>query len=91
MQRLAHDGRLTVTVLRKGVETKLDVPVDSDPRRLFRALSEEPLSYFIFGPLVFTEASDEYVRSIASYVDKGIRRLPHDDLHRDPGLHALRR
>jgi len=71
VQRLEHEGRLPVTVLRKGVETKLDVAVDSDPRSLFRDLSEEPSSYFIFGPLVFAEASEEYVRSMASYVDKG--------------------
>jgi S1-C subfamily serine protease len=71
VQRLEHEGRLPLTVLRKGVETKLDVPVDSDPRRLFRDLTEEPSSYFIFGPLVFAEASEEYVRSMASYVDKG--------------------
>jgi PDZ domain len=71
VQRLAHDGRIAVTVLRKGVETKLDLPVDGDPRRLFGDLSEEPLSYFIFGPLVFTEASEEYVRSMTSYVDRG--------------------
>ena len=70
VQRLAQKGRLPVTVLRKGVETKLDVPVDSDPRRLFRDLDEETSSYFIFGPLVFAEVSEEYVRSMASYVDK---------------------
>ena len=29
------------------------------------------MSYFIFGPLVFTEASEEYVRGMASYVEKG--------------------
>ena len=71
VQRLEHEGRIPVTVLRKGVEIKLDVPVDSDPRSLFRDLTEEPSSYFIFGPLVFAEASEEYVRSMASYVDKG--------------------
>jgi S1-C subfamily serine protease len=68
VQRLAREGRLPLTVLRHGQELKLDLPVDSNPRRLFRDLSEEPSSYFIFGPLVFTEASDEYVRSMASYV-----------------------
>ena len=86
VQRLVHDGRLPVTVLRKGVETKLDLPVDSDPRRLFRDLSEEPLSYFIFGPLVFTEASEEYIRGMSSYVDRGgsggSLRM---HLHREPG------
>jgi hypothetical protein len=71
VQRLAHDGRLVVTVLRKGVEPNLEVPVDGKPRRLLGDLSEETLSYFIFGPLVFTEASDEYVRGMAGFVDRG--------------------
>ncbi len=71
VQRLASAGRLPVTVLRKGVEKTLELPVDSDPRRLIRDLSEEPSSYFIFGPLVFSEASEEYVRSMTKYVDKG--------------------
>jgi S1-C subfamily serine protease len=71
VQKLAHDGRLRVTVVRKGIVTKINLPVDSDSRRLFRSLAEEPLSYFILGPLVFTEASEEYVRSMTSYIDKG--------------------
>ena len=70
VQRLARDGRLAVTLLRKGVVTRLDVPVNRQPRRLFLYLSEEPLSYFIFGPLVFEEASHEYIRSMAAYADK---------------------
>jgi len=45
VQRLVKGGRLSLTVLRNGVETKLDVPVDADPRRLFADLNEEPLSY----------------------------------------------
>jgi S1-C subfamily serine protease len=69
VQRLVRGGRLPLTLLRNGQEMKLDLPVDSNPRRLFRDLGEEPQSYFIYGPLVFTEASDEYVRSMTSYVD----------------------
>jgi S1-C subfamily serine protease len=71
VQRLARDGLLPLSVLRDGREIKLDVPVDSNPRRLLRDLTEEPSSYFIYGPLVFTEASEEYVRSMASSVDRG--------------------
>ncbi len=70
VQRLTHDGRLPLTVLRHDQEIKLEVPIDSNPRRLFRDLTEEPSSYFIYGPLVFTEASEEYVRSMSSYVQR---------------------
>jgi S1-C subfamily serine protease len=71
VQRLVREGSLPLTVLRQGQEIRLDVPVDSNPRRLFRDLMEEPLSYFIYGPLVFTEASEEYVRSMANYMGRG--------------------
>ena len=96
-QRLAKAGKLAVTVLRKGVETRLELPVDSDLRRLFFSLSDKPLSYFIFGPLVFTEATEQYVRSMVAYADKTDKedatgsRFPEDDLHRQSPLHALRR
>jgi S1-C subfamily serine protease len=70
VQRLARAGRLAVTVMRKGCPTTVEVPVDSDPRSLFFTVSSEPLLYFIFGPLVFTETSEQYVRSMVAYADR---------------------
>jgi S1-C subfamily serine protease len=62
VQRLARDGRLPLTVFRAGTEVKLDVPVRPAADTLYRWLSNSPPSYFIFGPLVLSEASGEYVR-----------------------------
>jgi S1-C subfamily serine protease len=70
VQRLAREGHLALTVRRKSIEVKLNLPVDGDHRRLFRDLSEEAFSYFIFGPIVFTEASEEYVRSMVNYLER---------------------
>ena len=70
VQSLVRQGRLPLTVVRQGQELKLEVPVDSNPRRLFRDLSEESSSYFIYGPLAFVEASEEYVRSMVDYVGR---------------------
>ena len=91
VQRLVRDGRLPVSVLRHGKEMKFDVPVDSDFRRLFRDLMEEPLSYFMYGPLVFTEASEEYVRSMTSYVEHRVGRgTTEHDLQRNSELYPVR-
>jgi S1-C subfamily serine protease len=62
VQRQARNGSLTLTVLRGGKEIKLDVPIDASREQLFPALYANPPSYFIYGPLAFTEASQEYVR-----------------------------
>jgi S1-C subfamily serine protease len=67
IQRLNRDGRIPLTVIRDGKkEVKLDLPVKPAAETLFRYLSLTPPSYFIFGPLVLTEASGEYVRYMSS-------------------------
>ena len=63
VQRSVHEGRLSVSIVRDGQERTLDIPVSPDnERRLFPAIIEKPPSYFVYGPLVFTEASDDYAR-----------------------------
>ena len=71
VQRCTKDGRLPMTVLRDGKETKLDVPVKPAPETLYRYLSVSPPSYFIFGPLVLTEASGEFIRYMTAYGGAG--------------------
>ena len=61
VQRQSRNGSLPLTVLRDGKEIKLDVPIDASREQLFPALYANPPSYFIYGPLAFTEASDEYI------------------------------
>ncbi|MGO9471016.1 MAG: trypsin-like peptidase domain-containing protein [Isosphaeraceae bacterium] len=67
VQRLARDGRLPATVLRENREVKLDIPVGPHPARLFLSLSEQPPSYFVFGPLVLTEATDDYIQYTSAW------------------------
>jgi S1-C subfamily serine protease len=62
VQRLVRNGRLPMTILREGREIKVDAPVGPHPPRLFMSLSEEPPRYFVIGPLVLTEATDDYVQ-----------------------------
>jgi S1-C subfamily serine protease len=57
----ARDGRLPIQVLRGAKPLALDVPVTIDDDHLFRFSTDPTLPYFIFGPLVFSEASEPYV------------------------------
>jgi hypothetical protein len=61
VQRLTRDGRLPLTLRRDGREIKLDLPVKPASGGLFPSMAEKPPSYFIFGPLSFTEATDDYI------------------------------
>jgi S1-C subfamily serine protease len=65
VQRQARDGKLPVVLVRDGKEMKLELPVKPRGRRLFASTSEEPLTYFILGPLAFTEASEDYINYLA--------------------------
>jgi len=67
IQRLTHDNRLPLVIRRDGREIKLDLPVSPITDQLFYALAEKLPSYFIFGPLVFTEVTDDYVLYMTAY------------------------
>jgi S1-C subfamily serine protease len=63
IQRTARDGKVRVDLLRGGKPLSVDLPV---PRRAERPmlmpyLFESPPPYLVWGPLVFTIVSDEYV------------------------------
>ena len=57
----AVDGKLPVTVWRKGQELDAQVPLIERPPVLFRPLEGEYPRFAIFGPLVFEAASAELV------------------------------
>ena len=53
-----------MTIVRDGKEQKVDVPVGPDQNRwLFPYLVGNAPCYFIYGPMVFTEATQNYVRA----------------------------
>jgi S1-C subfamily serine protease len=67
VQRLVRDGRLPLLIVRDGKESKCDLPVKPVADSLFIHTSRDPLSYFVFGPLVFSEASSDYVLYMSGY------------------------
>ena len=62
VQHVATNGMVPLTIVRAGKKQAINLPVSSDYQRLIPALKggEYP-SYFIYGPLVFSELTDGYL------------------------------
>jgi S1-C subfamily serine protease len=75
VQRLTRDNRVSLTIIRDGRERTDEVPVDAEHNCwLIPFLGGTNPSYFMYGPLVFTEATDEYVRYL-TYNDEPVSRI----------------
>jgi S1-C subfamily serine protease len=61
IQHLDTHGTVPLTLVRAGKELKVKLPVSADYPRLIPGLNGAYPSYFIFGPLVFSAATDEYL------------------------------
>ena len=63
VQKLSKAGKVSVEVVRDGKMLRLDVPTASSVTRpqLLPYLYEKAPSYFVWGPLVFTNATHDYV------------------------------
>ena len=64
VQKLAHDGRVPVTIRRDGQERAVEVPVPNGRPLLIPGLNGAYPSYFIYGPLVFTAVSEEFLAAL---------------------------
>ena len=61
IQHITTDGTVPLTIVRDGRAMKADLPVSANYPRLIPNLNGAYPSYFIFGPLVFSAATDEYL------------------------------
>ncbi|HTB62824.1 MAG TPA: trypsin-like peptidase domain-containing protein [Opitutales bacterium] len=66
IQKVAKDGKVPLTVVRDGKEVSVQLPVSPVRDSLFPFLDGKYPSYYIFGPLVFSVATDDFVSSIAN-------------------------
>ncbi len=64
VQRAARDGKVPLTIVRAGKEMTVSVPVPARAPRLVRELDGAYPSYFVFGPLVFSEATTQFVAGL---------------------------
>jgi S1-C subfamily serine protease len=60
IQHIATNGTVPLTIIRAGKELKINLPVSAQYPRLIPGLDGAYPSYFIYGPLVFSAATDEY-------------------------------
>jgi hypothetical protein len=62
VQRIARDGKVPLTVVRDGKEVNVQLPVSPDYDMLIPDLGNSYPSYFIYGPLVFSTATEQFMR-----------------------------
>ncbi len=61
IQKLAKDGKLPLTVVRAGKPLKIELPVPAVYPTLVTDLQGEYPSYFVYGPLVFSRATRQFL------------------------------
>jgi len=66
VQKIAKNGMVSLTVVRAGKRIQVDVPVSSDRTLLLSSLEGDYPPYFVYGPLVFSRASADFVNAIAN-------------------------
>jgi S1-C subfamily serine protease len=64
--REARDDKIDLTILRDGEKKEVSVPVAPRRETVLPTLQDEYPEYFIYGPLVFEVASQEYVRALGA-------------------------
>jgi hypothetical protein len=60
VDQVAKDGKAPMTVLRSGQRLQLQVPVMNNPNWVMPFLKGSYPSYFVYGPLVFSEATEDF-------------------------------
>jgi S1-C subfamily serine protease len=64
VSKLTSDGKVELTILRDGKAQVVRVPVAPDRDLLVPPLKDQYPEYFIYGPLVFSTATQEYLRGL---------------------------
>ncbi len=68
VQKVVRGGKVPLTLVRAGKELAVELPVSVDRPRLlpYLYLTGQYPSYFIYGPLAFTGATDDFVNALTS-------------------------
>jgi hypothetical protein len=61
IQHIVTNGTVPLTIVRAGKELKINLPVSANYPRLIPKWDDAYPSYFIYGPLVFSAATEEYM------------------------------
>jgi S1-C subfamily serine protease len=66
IQKVVNDGKVPLTIMRQGKSLPIDVPAKTKYPMLIEPLRGKYPSYFIYGPLVFSPVTSEFVASLLS-------------------------
>src|SRR6185312_10795306 len=66
VQKMAKNGKLPATVIRNGKEMSVQIPVFNDHPMVIQDLGNDYPSYFIFGPICFTKATEQFTRNFVT-------------------------
>ncbi len=77
VQKIAKDGKVPLTIVRNSKEMKVELPVTAKRAEPMPSLENDYPSYFICGPLVFSEATKDYLRSMleGDHVERWVASL----------------
>jgi S1-C subfamily serine protease len=64
IQKLAKDGKLPLTLVRAGKTLKVELPVSAQHPTLVSDLEGAYPSYFVYGPMVFSRATRQFLSAI---------------------------
>ena len=65
IQKIARNGKIPLTVMRAGKEVNVEIPTPTDRPMLIPDLRGAYPSYFVFGPLVFSTATGQFLGGFA--------------------------
>jgi S1-C subfamily serine protease len=66
VQHAARNGKVPLTIVRGGKAMQVEVPVGGPRQLLIPSLDGGYPSYFVYGPIVFSRATAEYLSSIST-------------------------
>jgi S1-C subfamily serine protease len=66
VQQVAKDGKVPLTVVRGGKALQVQVPVGGPRQLLIPSLDGAYPSYFVYGPIVFTRATNDFLSFIGT-------------------------
>ena len=64
IQKLAKDGKVPFTVIREGKAMQVELPVSAKRESLIESLHGKYPSYFVYGPLVFSPLTSEFLAGV---------------------------
>ena len=66
IQKIAAKGKVPLSIVRGGKALKVELPVSSDRPMLIPDLQGSYPAYFIYGPLVFSVATSQFISNLSS-------------------------